>query len=186
MRDTWFNCVKNLKRLPGLVINLPTIIVCSICNRACLEIHHGDCQSMIYWNRDSYKEYNDEVRRLSARLMRIIVAGVEGAKAAHFKQYTESANGDEEAGGLFRWNYYPACPEPEKTLGLTEHTDFNLLTVVHQGLIGGLQILHHGRWIAVKPRPHALAVNLGDMMQVPPSPPSQFHLGIQLLLLQEQ
>lgn len=92
--------------------------------------------------------------------MHLVVSGLDGVNPAHFTQYTHNT------GGLLRWNYYPACPEPQKTLGLIEHTDFNLLTVVHQGHIGGLQISKEGRWIAIKPTPGALAVNLGDMLQV--------------------
>ena len=95
--------------------------------------------------------------------MRIIVAGLE-ADPAHFEKYTT------DTGGLLRWNFYPACPEPLKTIGLTAHTDFNLLTVLHQGEIGGLQIQKDGKWIAVRPRPGALAVNIGDTLQVGETP----------------
>ena len=91
--------------------------------------------------------------------MQIIVAGL-GVNVAHFEQYTANT------GGLLRWNYYPACPEPLKTFGLTAHTDFNLLTVVHLGEVGGLQIEKDGKWIAVRPHPGALAVNIGDTLQV--------------------
>ena len=91
--------------------------------------------------------------------MHIVVAGLE-VDPAHFEQYTT------DTGGLLRWNYYPACPEPLKTIGLNAHTDFNLLTVLHQGEIGGLQIEKDGKWIAVRPRPGALAVNIGDTLQV--------------------
>ncbi|KAG0569164.1 hypothetical protein KC19_6G070100 [Ceratodon purpureus] len=108
---------------------------------------------------DSYKEYCEKVKHLSSRVMRIIVAGLE-ADPAHFEKYTT------DTGGLLRWNFYPACPEPLKTIGLTAHTDFNLLTVLHQGEIGGLQIQKDGKWIAVRPRPGALAVNIGDTLQV--------------------
>lgn len=95
--------------------------------------------------------------------MQIVVAGLE-VNPAHFELYTKNT------GGLLRWNYYPACPEPTRTLGLTEHTDFNLLTVLHQGEIGGLQIEKDGKWIAVRPRPGSLAVNVGDTLQVGETP----------------
>lgn len=108
---------------------------------------------------NSYSEYNEKVQGLSECLMRIIVDGLD-VDPAYFETFSK------HAGGLLRWNFYPACPEPQKTLGLKPHTDFNLLTVLHQGDVGGLQIEKDGKWIPVRPRPGALAVNIGDTLQV--------------------
>ncbi|KAB8104028.1 hypothetical protein EE612_036662 [Oryza sativa] len=51
--------------------------------------------------------------------------------------------------------------------GLCPHTDSDLLTIVHQqqGTVGGLQLLKGGRWVAVKPSPSTLIVNVGDLLQ---------------------
>ncbi|GMN20200.1 hypothetical protein TIFTF001_043026 [Ficus carica] len=63
-------------------------------------------------------------------------------------------------------HYYPACPQPELTMGATNHTDNDFLTVVLQDDIGGLQILHENKWIDVSPQPGALVVNVGDILQL--------------------
>lgn len=63
-------------------------------------------------------------------------------------------------------HYYPACPQPELTMGTTKHADHDFLTVLLQDQIGGLQVLHEGQWIHVPPLPGALVVNVGDMLQV--------------------
>jgi isopenicillin N synthase-like dioxygenase len=63
-------------------------------------------------------------------------------------------------------HYYPACPEPELTMGITEHTDSSFLTVLVQDHIPALQILHQDKWIDVPPIPEAFIVNIGDVMQL--------------------
>lgn len=65
-----------------------------------------------------------------------------------------------------RLNRYPPCPIPKHVFGLMPHSDSTFLTILFQDQIGGLQLLRDGNWIFVKPNPHSLLVNIGDLFQV--------------------
>ncbi|XP_041028278.1 gibberellin 2-beta-dioxygenase 8-like [Juglans microcarpa x Juglans regia] len=66
-----------------------------------------------------------------------------------------------------RMNHYPPCPIAldDQVFGLTPHTDSDFLTILHQDQVGGLQLVKDGKWIAVKPNPEALIINIGDLFQ---------------------
>ncbi|KAL3626403.1 hypothetical protein CASFOL_029952 [Castilleja foliolosa] len=69
-------------------------------------------------------------------------------------------------GLVFVGHYYPACPQPELTLGASKHTDDDWLTVLLQDQIGGLQILVENKWIDVQAVPGSLVINIGDLLQL--------------------
>ncbi|MFD1719921.1 isopenicillin N synthase family dioxygenase [Amnibacterium endophyticum] len=69
---------------------------------------------------------------------------------------------------VLRTNHY-ALPEgtrvelDEDMIGMGEHTDFGIVTVLWADRVKGLQLLHEGRWHDVQPAEGALLVNLGDL-----------------------
>ncbi|KAK7308812.1 hypothetical protein RJT34_05063 [Clitoria ternatea] len=64
-----------------------------------------------------------------------------------------------------RLNRYPPCPVASGIHGLMPHTDSDFLTILYQDQVGGLQLVKDGKWIAVKPNPDALIINIGDLFQ---------------------
>jgi isopenicillin N synthase-like dioxygenase len=73
---------------------------------------------------------------------------------------------------LFRIFHYP--PEPvdsegtpvdSDTWGVGEHTDYGLLTILHQDDVGGLEVHTPGGWVDAPPVPGSFVCNLGDMLE---------------------
>jgi isopenicillin N synthase-like dioxygenase len=63
-------------------------------------------------------------------------------------------------------NCYPACPQPELTLGMPPHSDYGFFTLVLQDDVEGLQVMHDGEWFTVDPVPGSFVVNVGDHFEV--------------------
>lgn len=63
--------------------------------------------------------------------------------------------------------YYP--PQPTdlgvEQFGVAPHTDYGVITLVHQDDVGGLQVWSQGKeWVTAHPLPGTLVVNVGDLL----------------------
>ncbi|GJY34604.1 hyoscyamine 6-dioxygenase-like protein [Tanacetum coccineum] len=102
--------------------------------------------------------YSLEVRKLSLRILELICDGL-GLERGYFKE-------DLAAAQMLTINHYPRCPDPDLTLGIRKHADPNLLAVLSQGNVYGLQVFKDGQWLGVEPMPHAFVVNVGYQLQI--------------------
>ncbi|KAL0003383.1 hypothetical protein SO802_017164 [Lithocarpus litseifolius] len=112
--------------------------------------------------RQVIDEYGKEVVKLCGRLMKILSINL-----GLGEDILQNAFGGENIGACLRVNYYPKCPQPDLTLGLSSHSDPGGMTLLlPDNQVPGLQVRKGNNWITVKPARHAFIVNIGDQIQV--------------------
>ena len=112
--------------------------------------------------RDVFDEYGKEVVKLCGRLMKFLSLNL-GLEDNFFQK----AFGGDDIGACLRVNFYPKCPKPDLTLGLSSHSDPGGMTILlPDDQVAGLQVRKSQDWITVKPARHAFIVNIGDQIQV--------------------
>ena len=116
-------------------------------------------QNFLLIYREDVAEYCTSTRELVLRLLEAISESL-GLEKNYVKGVLS------KQGQHMAMNYYPPCPQPELTYGLPGHTDPNLITVLLQDDVPGLQVLRNEKWVAVNPIPNTFIINIGDQMQV--------------------
>ena len=112
---------------------------------------------------DVIDEYGQAAYDLVLKLMAILSQEVGQAPDFFFTK-----TGGRRSGLRAFMNNYPPCPQPELVMGITQHADAGMLTVLQQGgSVAALEVLSSdGQWISIPPVPNALIINIGDQLQV--------------------
>lgn len=111
--------------------------------------------------REAILDYMGAVTALGHRLMEGIALSL-GLPATWF---AERWTADPLV--LFRLFNYPTRPVPEGldvAWGVGEHTDYGLLTILHQDTVGGLAVHTPAGWVEAPPIPDSFVCNIGDML----------------------
>ncbi|XP_058074994.1 jasmonate-induced oxygenase 2-like [Magnolia sinica] len=107
-------------------------------------------------------EYGSELAKLSKVLM-----GLLSKSLGMEEESLRDGFGGEEMSMSLRANYYPKCPEPHLTLGLSAHSDPGALTLLlPDDHVNGLQVRKGDTWVTVKTAPNSFIINVGDQIQV--------------------
>ncbi|XP_064966350.1 jasmonate-induced oxygenase 1-like [Musa acuminata AAA Group] len=112
--------------------------------------------------RQTVQEYGDEMVKLCGTLMKVLSISL-GLDVDQL----QAAFGGDDVGACLRVNYYPRCPQPELTLGLSPHSDPGGLTaLLADDSVKGLQVRRGDDWVTVQPVAGAFIVNIGDQIQI--------------------
>nr|ACN40802.1 unknown [Picea sitchensis] len=109
--------------------------------------------------RETYEKYGEEVMELMEKLLGLLSEGL-GLNP----NYIQILN--KEPLLQVRINYYPPCPQPDMVNGLKPHSDGDMLTVLLDDGVDGLQVRKDEDWFTVPSIPGALIVNIGDLLQI--------------------
>ncbi|KAK0574140.1 hypothetical protein LWI29_018773 [Acer saccharum] len=104
-------------------------------------------------------EWNENAKKLGEVLLELLCEGL-GVDKGKLKELTFTE------GRRMVGHYYPYCPQPDLTVGITPHTDPGVLTILLQDQIGGLQVKYGDEWVDVKPVPGNIVINIGDIFQI--------------------
>ncbi|XP_039021675.1 hyoscyamine 6-dioxygenase-like [Hibiscus syriacus] len=108
--------------------------------------------------RETVATYSIEAKKLGLRILELVSEGLGLSSGFFGDKLSESV--------LLSVNHYPPCPDPSLTLGVSKHCDPNLLTILHQGDVYGLQVYKDDNWIGVEPLHNAFVVNIGYQLQI--------------------
>lgn len=117
------------------------------------------CNFTMRFHREDAADYRRDARWLVLTLVEAISQSL-GLE----RDYPIKALGNH--GQHMAINYCPLCPQPELTYGLPCQTDPNVITILLQDDVPGLQVLINGRWVAVNPISRTFTVNIGGQIQV--------------------
>ncbi|KAL8468362.1 hypothetical protein ACS0TY_031546 [Phlomoides rotata] len=111
--------------------------------------------------RETLEAYISELQKISRAILGLI------AEALNMNARELEEEMFENGMQSMRMTYYPPCPEPDKVMGLTPHSDASGITILLQlNGVEGLQIKKDGVWMAVNFLPDAFVVNLGDIIEI--------------------
>ncbi|XP_073284623.1 hyoscyamine 6-dioxygenase-like [Primulina huaijiensis] len=107
--------------------------------------------------REVVGKYSVEGRKFMLRILDLIGEGL-GLKPGYF-------DGDLSKSQLLSINHHVPCPDPSLTLGMPEHRDPNLISMIQQCSVPGLQVFFQGQWMNIEPMENAFFVIPGMQLK---------------------
>ncbi|CAN6351398.1 unnamed protein product [Urochloa humidicola] len=114
--------------------------------------------------RDVTQNYTCHMMNLSRLLLKAISNTLE-LDEEHLHM---AFGGNHGISASLRVTYYPKCPQPDLTLGLSPHTDIGGITLLllDDNNVAGTQVRKENEWVTLQSVPDAFIVNVGDQIQI--------------------
>jgi isopenicillin N synthase-like dioxygenase len=119
--------------------------------------------SNIFWPQgnpsfcQTVQVFSEQLSELDQIVRRMILESLGVEK--YMEEHMESTN------YLLRVMKYKGPQTTETKLGLNSHTDKNIVTILYQNQVEGLEVqTKDGQWISVKPSPDSFTVMIGDSL----------------------
>ena len=113
------------------------------------------------WHSEIAREFSKRNREVVIILLKAISKSL-GLEESYVEKAANFLLGFQ----LLAANYYPACPEPEKAIGIPAHYDHGLLTTLVNNGVSGLQVKHNEKWFNVNISANVLFVQVADHLEV--------------------
>ncbi|XP_050365839.1 gibberellin 3-beta-dioxygenase 1-like [Argentina anserina] len=113
-------------------------------------------------------DYQKQMKALIEQLIHIILKSlnINSEQLNWLKSQYSDHDTSTTPGTALQLNSYPPCPNPNRVMGLAQHRDTSLITIL-QAQTSGLQIFRDDvGWIPVQPVRGALTVNIGDFLHI--------------------
>ncbi|KAA8515720.1 hypothetical protein F0562_018669 [Nyssa sinensis] len=123
-------------------------------------------RNMSFWPYDpqefrvTLESYSEDMRRVTVSVLRFMAMAL-GIEAQKFSEAFQDGKYN------VRMNCYPACPQPERVIGISPHADNTGITLLLDcGDTPGLQFLKDGHWVFAEPIADAIVVNTGHIIEM--------------------
>ncbi|TVU01333.1 hypothetical protein EJB05_53203, partial [Eragrostis curvula] len=113
--------------------------------------------------REATEKYSCELVNLCEVLLKAISSSLGLADDYLHRAF----GGSDGISACMRVNYYPKCPQPDVTLGLSSHSDPGGITLLLvDDDVKGTQVRKGNTWVTVQPITGSFVVNVGDQIQI--------------------
>ena len=110
--------------------------------------------------RPALNAYMDACHVCAQRILRALAVSLNADKDTFVRRFAKPIS----RGALV---YYPPQPPDagEQQFGVAPHTDYGVITLLHQDMVGGLQVFNRQReWVTAHPIAGTLVINSGDLL----------------------
>ncbi|XP_047046720.1 jasmonate-induced oxygenase 4-like [Lolium rigidum] len=134
-----------------------------------LNLFPSDIRNLDKWPKipTDLRETTEKYACQLISLCQVLLKAVSSSLGLEEDYLLSAFGGTDGISATMRANYYPRCPQPELTLGISAHSDPGGITLLlADDNVEGTQVRKGDSWVTVQPVPGSFLVNVGDQIQI--------------------